>query len=144
MSSMKSILVNMIFLGILIFAIMSFIVIIQKDNSVDPVDRITNNSLINDSIGDLETSLNKQDDAQRALNESEKDIPQEYAGDLDVSSIISSTLLARTMTITIWNIIIKLPQVILGVSSIVASAITVVLIILIIIGFWAWKKGAVS
>ena len=68
MSDLKSILKNMVVLGILVFAIMSFVIIIQLDSGLDSSERITNNSLINDSYGDLQSSLNQQEGSENALN----------------------------------------------------------------------------
>ena len=65
-------------------------------------------------------------------------------GDLDVGSIVSATRTARSIVVGLWNIYIKLPQVILGVNPIIASAITTILLILITIGGWAIWKGAIS
>ncbi len=58
--------------------------------------------------------------------------------------MVSATRTARTMVTGSWNIFIKLPQVILGVSPIVASAINTILLIFLAIGIWAIWKGAIS
>ena len=144
MSDIKSILGNMVVLGILVFSIMSFIIIIQVDSGMDAENMITNNSLINDSYGELSTSLNNQDRAENSLNSLEDVPPTEYVGDLDVGSTVSATRTARSVIVGLWNIYIKLPQVILGVSPIVSGAITTILLILIAIGIWAIWKGAIT
>ena len=144
MSNIKSLLINMVLLGIMMFAIMNFIITIQVNNEVDPEDRITNNTLINESYGDLEISLDQQTASENALDSLEDIPPTEYVGDLDVGSTVSATRTARAITIGLWNILIKLPMVILGVSPVVASAITAILLILIAIGIWAIWKGAIS
>lgn len=144
MSDIKSILKNMVILGILVFAIMNFIIIIQSDSGMSQVNMITNNSLINESYGELSISLNNQDSAEDSLNSLEDVPPTEYVGDLDVGSTVSATRTARTMITGLWNIYIKLPQVILGVSPVVAGAINSILLILIAIGIWAIWKGAIS
>lgn len=144
MTNVKSIVINMITLGILIFAIMSFTIITQSDNNIDDDFRLTNNTLINDTYGDLETSLDKQTDAQKSLNSTEKSPPSEYIGDLDVSAIISGTRTARSIITGLWNVYIKLPMVILGVNPVVASAISTILLIILVIGIWAIWKGAIT
>ena len=123
MSDIKYILKNMVVLGILVYAIMSWIIIIQSDSNIDQENMITNNSLINDSYGELRQSLNNQNSTENSLNSLEDVPPTEYVGDLDVGSVVSATRTARTMVTGLWNIYIKLPQVILGVSPIVACAI---------------------
>lgn len=145
MSDIKSILINMAMLGILVFGLMAFILTVQVDNSVDSSSRITNNSLINSSYSDLESTLEQsQDDSQLSLNASEQIPSTDSIGDLDVSSTISATRTAKTIVIGLWNIYVKLPMVILGVDPVVASIISSILIILIIIGIWAIWKGAIQ
>ena len=144
MSDIKTILSRMVVLGMLVFSIMSFIIITQNNNQVDITDRITNNTLINDSYGDLEISLNQQSESENSLNALEEVPPQEYIGDLSIASMVSSTRTARSIVIGLWNIYIKLPMVVFGVSPIIASAITTILLIFIAIGIWAIWKGAIS
>ncbi len=144
MTDIKSILTNMLILGILVFSIMSWIIIIQFDSGLIQSERITNNSLINESFGDLESALNQQQGAENALNSLEDVPPQEYVGDLDVGSTVSATRTSRSIIIGLWNIYIKLPQVILGVDPVVAASITSILLIVIAIGIWAIWKGAIS
>ncbi len=144
MSDIKSIFKNMIVLGVLVFAIMNFMIIIQNDSDMDSGKMITHNSLINDSYGDLANSLNSQDTVEGSLNSLEDVPPTEYVGDLDVGSVVSTTRNARSIVVGLWNIYVKLPQVILGVSPIVSGAITTILLLLIAIGIWAIWKGAIS
>lgn len=143
MSDIKSILKNMVILGILVFAIMNFIIIIQADSNMDQENMITNDSLINDSYGNLSRSLDNKDTAEKSLNSLENIPPEDYAGDLNVAGTVSATRTVRTIVTGLWNIFIKLPQVILGVSPIVAAAINSILLILIAIGIWAIWKGAI-
>ncbi len=144
MSDIKSILTNMVVLGILVFAIMNVIIVIQSDSDMDSQNMITNNSLINESYGELATSLNNQNSAENSLNSLEDNPVTPGVGDLNPASMVSATRTARTIVIGLWNVIIKLPQVILGVSPIVAGAINSILLILIAIGIWAIWKGAIS
>lgn len=144
MSDIKSILTRMVILGILVFAIMNFIIIIQSDSGMNQENMITNNSLINESYGELQQSLNSQDSAQSSLSSLEDDPVTPGIGDLNPASTVSATRTARTIITGLWNIYIKLPQVILGVSPVVASAISSILLIMIAIGIWAIWKGAIS
>lgn len=144
MTNLKNILVNMITLGILIFAIMSVIIIIQSDSNIDEENRITNNTLINDSYGNLEVSLDQQTRSQDSLDSLEEVPPQDYVGDLDVASMVSATRTGRSIITGLWNIYIKLPMAILGIDPLIASAISTILLIFIAIGIWAIWKGAIS
>lgn len=143
-TDIKSILVRTIILGLLVFSIMSFIIVTQNNNNVDLSERITNNTLINDSFGELEESLNRQTAAENSLDALEEVPPQEYVGDLNVASTVSATRVARAIITGIWNIYVKLPMVVFGVSPTVAGAITTILLIFIAIGIWAIWKGAIS
>ena len=140
----KNILINMVTLGILIFAIMSMIIIIQSDNDLNSNNRITNNTLINESYGDLESKLDQQSSAKSSEESLYKSPPQDYIGDLSILSIISTTLGVGSIVSGLWNLYIKLPMAILGVSPLIASAINTILIILLVIGAWAIWKGAIS
>ena len=144
MSDIKSILKNMVVLGILVFAIMSWIIIIQVDGDMDQENMITNNSLINESYGDLSVSLDTQNSAEGSLNSLEDNPVTPGVGDLNPASMVSATRTSRTMVTGLWNIYIKLPMVILGVSPIVSGAISSILLILLAIGIWAIWKGAIS
>lgn len=144
MSDLKSTLKNFLVLGVLVFGIMSFIIIIQEDSGMDASRVITNNSLIDESFGDLGSNLSRQQGAENALNSLEDVPPTEYVGDLDPSSTVSATRTARAIVVGLWNIYIKLPQVILGVSPIVASALTTILLLFFAIFIWAIWKGAIS
>lgn len=140
----KSILSKILILGILVFAIMSYIIIVQNNNDLDASSRITNNTLINESYGDLETSLNKQGSSEDALDALEDVPPEEYVGDLNVASTVSATRTARSIITGVWNVLIKLPMIILGVDPVVLSAIGTILLIFMAIGIWAIWKGAIS
>ena len=144
MSDIKSILTNVMVSGVLIFAIISFILVLQVNNGVDPDDRITNNTLINESFGELVTNLDQQSAAQSSSDALEEVPPQVYVGDLNIASTVSATRTAKSAITGVWNIIIKLPMVVLGVDPVVASAISAILLILIAIGIWAIWKGAIS
>ena len=63
---------------------------------------------------------------------------------MDVGSTVSATRTARTIIVGLWNIYVKLPMIILGVSPIVAGVINSILLIFIVIGIWAIWKGAIS
>ena len=144
MTSIKSITTNTVVLGMLVFAILSFIITMQIDSELDPSKRITNNSLINESHGDLEASLDQKQSSKESLDSLEQVPPSESIGDLDVSSLVSTTRNARSIITGVWNILIKLPQIVLGVSETMASAITTILLIFIAIGIWAVWKGSIT
>jgi len=145
MTDIKAIFQSMMVLGLLIFSLMSFIIIFQEDNSVEERNKITNNTLINDSYGGLYSNLSSsQSSTEDALNSLEDVPPEEYVGDLNVGSTVSTTRNARAVISGLWNIYVKLPMVILGVDQVVAATVTSIILLLIAIGVWALWKGAIS
>lgn len=137
----KSIFGNMALLGLFIFGIMAFIIINQSNSDVN--DKLTNNTLINSTYNDLESSLASSDAKTASDNFGEVPPTQQY-GELEVTSIVSPTKTAKTIIIGLWNIFIVLPQAILGVSPVVASLISSMILIFLIIGIWAIWKGVVT
>jgi hypothetical protein len=140
---LKKIFINMGILGLLVFGLMTFILTTQLDNNVE--FPITNNTLINESYGFLSSNLTGvQPNSQTSLDVFQNVTPNENLGVWEVTPIVSPTRAIRTMTIGLWNILIKMPMVILGVSPIVAAILSGILIILLIIGIWAIWKGVIS
>ena len=140
----KKLIGNIFVSALFVFAIMTFVIIIQTDNAV--LEKITDNELINDSYGDLQTNLESvQPTGQASLDNFGTSTPSErQLGELDVSSVVSPTKLFRSASIGTYNILIKLPMVVLGVSPVVASVISSLFILLLIIGIWAIWKGAIQ
>ena len=139
----KKIFGNIVISALVVFAIMSFVIITQTDNNA--TEKITDNELINSSYGYLSGNLtNLQPTGQASLKNFGTTTPSErQLGELDVTAVIAPTKLFRAMSIGTYNILIKLPMLILGVSPIVASVISSILILLLIIGIWAIWKGAI-
>ena len=144
MTDLKNLLITLSILGLIVFSLGSFIVTLQSNSNVGNDYKLTNNSLINETFGDLENSLNNQKKSEDSLNSLENVPPEEYIGDLNVASVVSTTRNMKSIIIGVWNIYIKLPIVILGVDPIVASIISTILVSLIAIGIWAIWKGAIS
>ena len=135
---------NIIVSALFVFAIMSFIIIIQTDNNAKQL--ITDDELINSSYGDLSSNLESTQSSGQASLEGFGASPptEERAGDLEVTSVIAPTKAFRAMSIGSYNILVKLPMTKLGVSPIVASVISSIVILLLIIGIWAIWKGAIQ
>ncbi len=140
----KKLIGNILISSLFVFAIMTFVIIVQTDNGA--IEKITDNELINSSYSHLSENLTSvQPTGQASLDNFGTSAPSErQLGELDISSVISPTKLFRSMSIGTYNILIKLPMVILGVSPIVASVISSIVILLLIIGIWAIWKGAIQ
>lgn len=144
MSDLKAIYINMAVLGILTLSIISFIIGTQTDNTVGTDNKLLNNTLINESYGDLEQTLEGSKSEMKASSDNLEDIPpSESIGDLDVASTISTTRSAKGIIVGLWNTFTKFPE-LLGVPSIITKVLTSILLLLIIIGIWALWKGAIT
>ena len=141
---LKQIYITIGLLGVLLLGILTFIVTTQTENNV--AVPITNNSRINEAYSDLnETLYETQLESQEASNVFGNTTPtQRQLGELEVNSIVATTRIAKSIVTGLWDIFIKLPQVILGVSPVVAALISSIITILLIIGVWAIWKGAIS
>jgi len=138
----KRLFINMGILGLCIFSIMAFIITTQTDSNV--ATPITNNTLISSTYRDINSSLlSAQSQTQGASNTFSNVTPTQAYGELEVTSIISPTKIVRTIIVGLWNIYIKVPMVVLGVSPVVAGLISSIIIILVIIGIWAIWKGVI-
>lgn len=140
---LKKMLTNMGILGLFIFGMMAFIIITQINNEVSIP--ITNNTLINETYGSLSGNLtDAETQAQTGAENFGNVTVTRPLGELEVTSVISPTKVAKTIIVGLWNIFIKLPMVILGVSPAVASLISSLIVIFIVIGIWAIWKGVIS
>ncbi len=139
----KRLFTNILILGLFIFGMMAFIVITQTNNSVK--FPMADHPLFNSTYGNLSKELSgSQQESQTSLSNFGNVTPTQQFGELEVKSIIPQTRIMRSMIIGTWSVLIKLPQVALGVSPIVASIISSIVIMLLIIGIWAIWKGVVS
>lgn len=130
---------NFMLVGLVVFGIFAFVIIIQADNNVS--DKFVNNVLINETYTNLESDLSgfqEQSQAQKILFESEQ--PSLGFGTLLFYSIISSGKVFNSMIGAVFNSVIKLPVVVLGIDPVIVSVISTLLIISIIIGLWVLFK----
>ena len=127
-------------LGLFIYGIMSFVIITQENN--DAENKITDHDTINDTYGELYTQLtDAETETETIIGNFTRRSPTETFGELSVTSIFSPTSKLKTLTVGLWNILIQLPMKVLGVSPVVASTITSILSISLIIGMWLIWKG---
>jgi hypothetical protein len=137
---LKTIYTNMIMAALLIFALMSFALIFQNDN--DATEKLMDNALINDTYNDLYGNLSaNQQETQTTSDVFGNFTPNENLGVWEVTPIVSPTRGFKTLTVGFYNIMVKLPMQVMGVSPIVASVISGILIFILIIGVWGIWKG---
>ena len=140
----RGIITNLLVVGLIIFNILSWIITLQNDNN--NAQAITNNTLINQTYGNLEANLSSSQTTFETASGNFQNITpdtQTIIG-VDISPILSLTSLGRTMTTGVYNILIGLPMSILGVPPIVAGVITSIFILLILLGIWAILRGFIS
>lgn len=137
---LKTIYTNMVMAALLIFAMMSFALIMQNDNNAP--EKLLDNELINQTYGDLFVNLStNQENTQTSNDVFGNFTPNENLGVWEVTPIVSPTRGFKTLTVGFYNILVQLPMKVMGVSPIVASVISGILIFLLIIGVWGIWKG---
>lgn len=139
----KKTFINFALLGLVVFGIMAFAITIQNDNS--STERLSNNELINDTYGTLGTNLgNSQSIADEQNSVFGNVTPTESYGEVQIDSVVSPTKAFKSLILGTYNILIKLPSQILGVSPIVTAILSAILIMILIIGIWAIWKGSIN
>lgn len=139
MANFQELFVNFMLIGLIVFGGLAFIIISQEQNNAP--DPIIDNTLINGTYTSLRSDLEgfqEQSQAQKLLFESEQ--PTLGFGTLLFYSIISSGKVFNGMIGVVFNSVIKLPVVILGLDPVLVSVIATLLILSIIIGLWIIYK----
>ncbi len=139
MAKFEKTFMNFMFIGLLIIGSLAFIIIVQNDNSVS--DKFIDNEIINETYEGLSEDLEglrSQSQAQKTLFESEN--PTAGFGTILLFSIVSAGKVFNGMIIGIFNTLIKLPVVFLGLDPIITSVLSAMLILGIILGLWAIYK----
>ncbi len=135
MAKFYELFMNFMLIGLVVLSIFSFSVFFQEENSVE--DQFIDNSLMNDTYYTLRedlSGLRDESQAQKTLFESEN--PTGGFGTILLFSIVSSGKVFNGMVIGVFNSIIKLPVVFLGLDPAIISVISTMLIVTIIIGLW--------
>lgn len=142
MAQFSELFTNFMFIGLLVLSVFAFGSLFQTENSV--TDKFTNNTLIANTYTDLESDLGNlrgESDKQKDLFEEEN--PTTGFGTILLFSIVSSGKVFGSMTVGLFNTIVKLPVVFLGVDQVIVSVISTLLIFSIIIGLWIiYKLGS--
>jgi len=141
MASFQELFSNFMLIGLVVLSMFAFGVFFQQENNVDTP--FIENTLMNNTYHSLYTNLNSLRDesqAQKTLFESEN--PTGGFGTILLFSIVSSGKVFNGMVVGIFNTLIKLPVVILGIDPVIVSVLSTLLILTIIIGLWiVYKLG---
>jgi len=139
MASFFELFVKFMFIGLISFSLFAFTITTQEENNVD--NPIIENSLIESTYSSLSEDLGGLRDkgqAQKTLFESEN--PTSGFGTILLFSIVSAGKVFNGMVIGIFNTLIKLLIVFLGLDPIIVSVISTLLILTIIVGLWSIYK----
>lgn len=139
MASFTDLFNNFMLIGLVVLSMFAFGVFFQQENNVE--NPFIENTLMNNTYHSLYTDLNSLRDesqAQKTLFESEN--PTSGFGTILLFSIVSSGKVFNGMIVGVFNTIIKLPVVILGIDPVIVSVLSTLLILTIIIGLWVVYK----
>ncbi len=139
MAKFHDLFINFMLVGLVVLSLFAFGSFFQGDNSIE--NGFMENSLMNDTYGKLRTDLGglrDQSQAQKTLFESEN--PTSGFGTILLFSIVSTGKVFNGMIIGVFNTLIKLPVVFLGLDPIIISVLSTMLILTIIIGLWIIYK----
>lgn len=131
--------VKFMFVGLMIISIFAFIVSFQNENNAG--NKIMDNEVMNDTYFSLDedlTSFQDQSQTQKTLFESET--PTGGFGTILLFSILSVGKVFNGMIVGIFNTLIKLPVVFLGLDIVVVSILSTLIIITILLGLWTVYK----
>ncbi len=131
--------INWMLVGLVVVSLLSFGVFWQEDNNVER--KFIEDSLMNQTYFNLYGNLSGfRDDSQTQKTLFESENPTSGFGTILLFSIVSSGKVFNGMVIGVFDTIIKLPTVIIGVDKTVLSVIGTMLLLTIIIGLWAVYK----
>lgn len=130
---------NFMLLGLMVFGILAFVIIGQTQNNA--TESILDSATINNTYTNLRTDFEGfQEEAQSQKLLFESETPTLGFGTLLFYSIISSGKVFNSMVGALFNTIIKLPTIVLGLDPILIGVISAMLILSIIVGLWIIYK----
>jgi hypothetical protein len=137
---LKEIYTTLFMVSLLIFSFMSFALTFQNDNNAP--EKLLDNPLINQTYNELYGNLSaNQQKAQKSSDVFGNFTPNENLGVWEVTPIVASTRGLKALATGVYNILIKLPMTVLGVSPIVAAVFSGIFLFMLIIGVWGLWKG---
>lgn len=131
--------INFMFIGMAVLSLFALGVFMQEENNVD--EPFIENTIMNSTYSSLKDDLDglsEEGQAQKTLFESEN--PTSGFGTILLFSIVSTGKVFNGMVVGVFNTIIKLPIVVLGLDPIIISVISTMLIISIILSLWVLYK----
>ncbi len=139
MAKFEKLFISFVLVGIFVLAMISFGAKLQLDNDVN--DSILQNDIINDTFINLESTLDRsRDNTSRGLSSFENETVSGGFGSLIFFTIPSVMKVVRGIITGVFNILIKFPAQILGISPAIIAAIEAILLVVIIISLWRLYK----
>lgn len=139
MANFQELFFSFMLVALIVFGFFAFTIIVQDDNNAQ--DKLVDNSLINSTYTNLRSDLEgfqTQSQAQKLLFEREQ--PTLGFGTLLFYSVISAGKVFNGMIGVVFNSVIKLPVVVLGLDPVLVSVISTLLVLSIIVGLWIIYK----
>ncbi len=139
MVKFESLFVNFALVSLLIVGLFSFGVILQSNNNAD--EKIVDIPILNKTFRSLEEDLvAAQPKSQNQLDIFETEEPKTGFGSLLLFSVVSSGKTFTGIIIGTFNVLIRLPTVVLGVSPVISAVLSTIIIISFILGLWVLYK----
>lgn len=140
-ASLYGLFIKFMFIAIVMFSIFGLIVSTQNDNDV--AIKLTDNTLMNVTIGNLTEDLGAlRDKSQEQKTLFEDENPTSGFGTILLFSIVSVGKTFNSMIVGIFNVLITLPVSFLGLDPAIIGIITALLLLTIILGAWrVYKLG---
>lgn len=125
--------------GLVFVSLFAWIIGVQDEN--DASEKIVNERLINNTFSGIRSDLiSYREDAQTQKGLFETETPTQGFGSILLYSVVSAGKVFNGMTIGLFNSMIQLPVVYLGLDPVTASVISIIIIVTIIITLWILYK----
>jgi hypothetical protein len=143
MTDFKNLSITLMISGLFVFCLMAFVITTQVENNSNQT--ITENEILNRTYSDLSTELNNvQSNSEESSGSFGAITPTQQYGEVEITAIVSPTKIFKSICVGLYNGLIRFPMNVLGVPPVVASLISGIFILSLIIGIWAVWKGAIS
>lgn len=127
------------FLGLMVLALFSIILIVQGDNEAP--DPLADNELISGTYGSLNTTISGLEGTSATqYGLFSKETPKPGFGAIVMFTIVSIGKTFSTIIFTIFTLIIKVPLIVLGIEQTIVAMIISFLTIIVVIALWVVYK----
>lgn len=132
---------SFLFLALVVVGLLSFSFTLQEDN--DAANPLSNHSLFNDTATSLKESISSSETSSKTQQTNfNEENPRSGFGSIVLFGIVSAGKTFTTMIYSFFTLIIKIPMIVLGIDSVIVSALVTIMAITIIIGVWiVYKLG---